>query len=169
MNEDLRIYENVSDIAEHIRDPRVLGGFVYVLDTDQGIKIGKSRAVARRVSEISHTSGKHIKRIAVTCATGNYADIEKRLHKQFKEFRILSEWYSVAFDTVIKSLKQQPFSALGTRTETPLEEEPLFSLLFDPLPDPQSFMEEMIKSEPAVQSYLKLHNLELMIIKARFI
>lgn len=85
------------------------GGFVYILNMEGRIKIGKTTNARNRIKQIRNMSGFHITECFVSPECSNYSEIESNLHGKFKSASILGEWFDVSFEKAVEELKQSDF------------------------------------------------------------
>jgi hypothetical protein len=70
-------------------------GYVYILQGDNGLyKIGSTNRLDRRIWEVSHYSGVRCE-LYYSVETANMNELEKKLHKQFKDMRVYGEWFDL--------------------------------------------------------------------------
>jgi hypothetical protein len=98
---------DIKDLPSESND----GGYVYIVDLGNRIKIGKSKNVKRRFKEIQQLSGKHIVRFCISPECGNYHEIENSLHKKFRHLSIFGEWFNLEFEKSVSELSEYSFSA----------------------------------------------------------
>lgn len=69
-------------------------------------KIGISRNIKARISHLSNSSGVKLELVYTTPPYSNASFIEHYTHVQFKENRLVGEWFSIDPNEVIKFLKE---------------------------------------------------------------
>jgi len=79
-------------------------GYVYIIESDDCIKIGKTRNVTHRIKTLQKQSGRNFKRVCHTSQCKNYSDVEIALHKEFEGQRTIGEWFNIGFDQAMKKL-----------------------------------------------------------------
>lgn len=65
-------------------------GFTYLIASDDVVKIGKSESVEYRLSCLQSQNSARLELVAL--ARGS--DLEQRLHRRFKRYRVHGEWFS---------------------------------------------------------------------------
>jgi hypothetical protein len=80
-------------------------GHVYIIKSDDCVKIGISTDVAKRIRSIRTQSGRNIDRVFVSESCSNYYSVEAKLHRHFKDKRLHGEWFKVDFESVVHELK----------------------------------------------------------------
>lgn len=93
--------ENIRTLKTKYAD----GGFVYALDTPNGIKIGRTIQPYKRIKSIMTQANVCIFQFIVTKECKNYGAIEIELHKRFGRNRKLGEWFNIVFYDVLKEIK----------------------------------------------------------------
>lgn len=94
-------------------------GYVYVLEFENEVKIGRTINPTQRISCISTSKGEFPKRTFVSEKCSNYYKIETELHKKFKEQRNIGEYFKSNFDEVVLQLKNM---TLTKHSEAEIEE-----------------------------------------------
>lgn len=79
-------------------------GCVYIIESDNCIKIGRTKNPNVRIKAIQSTSGRIFKRIALTEPCNNYCKIECDMHSRFKTKRLKGEWFDISFDDAKSAL-----------------------------------------------------------------
>lgn len=73
----------------------MMDGYVYfIMSTNKLVKIGVTKNVDRRLSELQTGSPGKMKLLGFIKTTKPY-DLEKRLHKKYKDLRISGEWFNI--------------------------------------------------------------------------
>lgn len=102
----MEIIENPNLEQTEIIQYPMQGGYVYILETKDEIKIGRSKNLKRRINEIKTTSGKEILNIYISQPCEDYCYIENEMHKIFKNHRVIGEWFNARLDDVLKQLEK---------------------------------------------------------------
>jgi len=103
---DFIAFRQVLTKASEDSEKRDLGGFVYVILSEDKIKIGRSLDVKQRVKAIQSMSASEVKLID-SIYFKNYCKAENIVHKKFKDNRLHGEWFdSSILDKVLKFLKK---------------------------------------------------------------
>ena len=84
-------------------------GYVYVLEADNIVKIGKTMNIQSRLRELKYSlkeyGGKELNRIAISVLHKNYGKTEKYLHSFFSQYRKgNTELFDIDFDTVLEQM-----------------------------------------------------------------
>lgn len=79
-------------------------GIVYVLDAGDSVKIGRTSNPSQRIPIVINTSGRTVKRIAMTPFCNNYIAIENALHKKLATNRSVGEWFDLDYSLILKEL-----------------------------------------------------------------
>ena len=82
-----------------------IGGYVYILESDHAIKIGRSKNINQRIKSLRTLLGINEKLVAVSPLCVNYGDIENAMHQQFLSKRNIGEWFYVDFMTAVHALQ----------------------------------------------------------------
>ncbi|RKZ54528.1 MAG: hypothetical protein DRR16_16075 [Candidatus Parabeggiatoa sp. nov. 3] len=101
-------------------------GYVYVIETELGIRIGQDKDPETRIAEIGTVSGLDITRQYISPPCYNFDEIEQALHKKLSadEQTKKGGWYKKATFKVVRSfLDKQSFQATSSKS--------FFALLFD--------------------------------------
>lgn len=108
---DLQIFENAE--FEKLKDitPQCFFGYVYVLECENEVKIGKTETPYKRISNIAQTldkyAGRSISRVALSVKHTNYSENETKLHKIFANYRLRnSEFFDLDFDYVVEQINE---------------------------------------------------------------
>jgi SpoVK/Ycf46/Vps4 family AAA+-type ATPase len=83
-------------------------GSVYLFQRkiDGAVKIGNSTAPKHRIHSLETQMGFRISRLHISPRVTTFKKIERTLHQQFAEKRIVGEWFKVSFDEVLTSLQR---------------------------------------------------------------
>lgn len=95
-------------------------GHVYIIETDNGIKIGRTINIESRINTLRTQSGRKFKRVCFTSQCRNYGDIETAMHRLFKESRVIGEWFNVPFVQASKELAMYDLDTSSKEIETSL-------------------------------------------------
>lgn len=92
-------------ISEKIEDSKKMleSNYVYVLVNDMDmVKIGITDSPYDRFTTIQNASGSLIKQFYLSDPISNNYEIEQYLHKHFKKYNTVAEWYrNISFDNVV--------------------------------------------------------------------
>jgi len=80
---------------EKIKSQDVSFGYLYFLTDGDYVKIGVSKNVNKRISELNTSSAKEIKLIAKYCLPNPYS-VEAILHQLLKRYRVNGEWFDIS-------------------------------------------------------------------------
>jgi hypothetical protein len=78
---------------------------VYILGCGGRLKIGKAKNVATRLRDIRHMNGSDLH--LVGWFPGEYTELESRLHRALKRYRLYGEWFR-AETSLLRFLETQP-------------------------------------------------------------
>lgn len=104
------VYDSLKAAAEQV-GKKDFFGTVYVLEwTKEIVKIGCTRNLKKRASALSSTalySQAKLGRVAVMDFSTNFRSIEKRIHEEMNEIRILgTELFRISFDEAIEEINR---------------------------------------------------------------
>lgn len=152
MNKLILNPEYVSEM--HISENKE-GGFVYIFEAHFGqVKIGSTKNVRRRITEIEALSGGARRNLCLSAACSNYRRIENTLHKLFDANRTHSEWFNVSFDKVVNALKQQKLEPVLDAKQPP--DTLLRKLLVQSFPE-----ESLFDGFPQIKEYIDRQGLRV--------
>jgi hypothetical protein len=84
-------------------------GYVYILEFEKEIKIGRTKNPEQRINCIETTRGERVKRSFISERCSNYFKIEVMLHRIFKDKRNVGEYFNCDFDEVVLQLSKMDF------------------------------------------------------------
>jgi len=84
-------------------------GFVYIIESKYGVKIGTAINPKRRIKQLQNASGAEFTRISLSPQCSVFKNIEKQLHKTFVCFRKIGEWFDIDYNTACKELSKFDF------------------------------------------------------------
>lgn len=100
-------YEFYKTITRELEKPHTKYGFVYCLESEDGkIKIGRSSNVFKRINTLKSQNSSKIINIVISEPALNYYEIERSLHKTFKEKRLNGEWFDLKLEDCLEELKK---------------------------------------------------------------
>ena len=82
-------------------------GYVYIIESDHAIKIGKTFDPQARINYIISSAenyGRKIKRVALSELHYKFSYTESTMHHKFSDYRIGGEWFSASFDDALSYL-----------------------------------------------------------------
>jgi len=82
-----------------------LGGFLYLMNSDNRVKIGISENPNRRMAGIATSMGTIKYDVFISCYLDNARELEMYMHKHFNGSRIIGEWFNIDFLATIEFLK----------------------------------------------------------------
>lgn len=85
------------------------GGYIYILESFDGVKVGKSQDPFTRIKTIRNSSGKELTRICISNFCSNCYELESALKKRLKDCQIISEWFKTDFKNVKKLLQPMKY------------------------------------------------------------
>lgn len=97
-NEENMVSTKIKDAKKVLKS-----NYVYVLVNDMDmVKIGITDSPYDRFTTIQNTSGSFIKQFYLSDPISNNYEIEQYLHKHFKKYNTVAEWYrNIPFDNVV--------------------------------------------------------------------
>lgn len=135
------------------------GGYVYIIETDKDIKIGRSKNLKQRINSIKTTSGKNIVNIYITPACSNYCFIENEMHKIFKKQRVIGEWFNSNIKEVVEKLETFNFAEpIPTKDNDTLSE--LLDKFLEKEFEPMTIIK---KNNSRLYEYLKRNNFNVFL------
>jgi hypothetical protein len=84
-------------------------GYVYVFESGELVKIGKSHDPAERIKQVKGVSGRRVERKYISPLCSNYDAIEMELKTTFAKYRHLGEWFEVPFEEIEKEATKKHF------------------------------------------------------------
>jgi len=83
-----------------------MSGYVYVIETSNGVKIGKSIQPDKRIRTLETQGGLAIRKKFVTEKHSLYSKTEILSHDKLSEFRFIGEWFSCSFECAVETVKK---------------------------------------------------------------
>lgn len=116
-------------------------GYVYIIETDFGVKIGVSKRPDKRMAHLQCTVGVPFKRTFVSQACSNHYGIESHLHRRFGYCRGNGEWFRADFDEVCAELRRCHFDHPVPAADDSIERAKAAALIdaLFPLPRPDRY------------------------------
>lgn len=80
--------------------------FVYAMSDGEAIKIGVSKLPSGRIQSVQTGNPRIITVVAVwmLCSERHARELEKRLHRQLREYRLMGEWFAVDVEHIQKEI-----------------------------------------------------------------
>lgn len=101
---------------------------VYILESDDGCKIGRSKEVAARIKQLEGGSPTPYARVWESEPCENASAIEAILHKRFDKHWLKGEWYDISFDEAVTAAKGMKYDPC-TSKEHPINADGLIAWL----------------------------------------
>ena len=110
-------FENIEEIINTIKNRSYDIGFIYVLESALGHKIGRSRTL-KRPEKLCEVLLPIKTKMIYSQLVPNYVQVERSLHSMFEDVKIKGEWFRLTKKDLID---------LECEVDIYLEEDPLFS------------------------------------------
>jgi len=79
-------------------------GYIYIIENPYGkVKIGKTINPVRRIQTIQTQGGFKAKKIFVSDKIRDYDKLESELHRYFRHFSFIGEWFSISYPIAVKA------------------------------------------------------------------
>lgn len=127
------------------------GGYVYIIEINDRVKIGRTKNPKRRFKEIQQLSGNQISRFCISPECGNYYEIENSMHLRFKDRLILGEWFNVDFDNAVTELNRFIFQRPKKQKQSDLH--------FDIEAAANNHLKTVLEENPVIKNYLEANGL----------
>lgn len=125
-------------------------GFVYIVESNHGVKIGSTINPRRRISQLQKSSGLDFTRIALSQQCSNFTQLEHQLHKIFHDSRKIGEWFNADFTTCCSAMSHLDFKVKPLNSKLSQDTvDKIMSFLFSDItenglnPDQQCFANAM--------------------------
>lgn len=120
-------------------------GYVYIIETKEGVKIGSTVDPKTRIKTIVQTSGLLPINIALSERCSNFRQIERSLQTIFSSKRKIGEWFKVDFNEVVAELNKLPIELNPKKPNSQNEPSKILGILFP--------LEELEKLDPVEICY----------------
>lgn len=125
-------------------------GYIYLIEFDHGVKIGRARNPKRRLDALQTQSGKKCINLFISEHLSDYAKSERELHKHFKYARGIGEYFNEKFDVILDKYNEMKFNLAVEMTIEEIRED---DLRFEKTIAP--FKTEFATREEIHQEYVK--------------